>query len=79
MFPAGQAVGLRPDFHRTPEALKEKTVSQMDDPQREGDMPKPDGDMPQPGSQPGGDMPQPGCLPGGGTNEPRNPGDQGSM
>jgi hypothetical protein len=48
--------------------MKEKTVTQMDDPQREGDMPKPGGDMPQPGSQPGG-----------GTNEPRNPGDQGSM
>jgi hypothetical protein len=48
--------------------MKEKTVTHMDDPQREGDMPKPGGDMPQPGSQPGG-----------GTNEPRNPGDQGSM
>jgi hypothetical protein len=66
---------------------EEITMTQMDDPQREGDTPKPGtqpgGDWPKPGTQPGGDMPKPDAQPGGdmpkpGT-QPEKPDDPSSM
>jgi hypothetical protein len=66
---------------------EEKTMTQMDDPQREGDMPKPGsqpgGDWPKPDTQPGGDMPKPGTQPDGDTpkpdTQPEKPEDPGRM